>query len=57
MDREPKGKISTKNCRNKLFTLKTQILTVKKERLLKLSLSFNGLYNFSKEKQKKIEEK
>ena len=58
MDPDRRSKIiSTKNCKQKSFNPKTQILNVKnKERLSKISLSLNGQSSFNmKNREKKIE--
>ena len=36
-DPDPRGKISTKNCNKKKFTLETQVLTIEKSEIIKIS--------------------
>ena len=45
-DPDPKGKISTKNCKKK-FTLKPQIWTLKKREIIKISWFLNSSSSFS----------
>jgi len=45
-DPDPRGKISTKNCKKKLFSAKTQILTFEKSEIIKISSFLNGSSSF-----------
>ena len=46
MDPDPRGKISTKNCKKNFFTPKTKISTLKKREIIIISSFLNGSSSF-----------